>query len=110
MNPNHIKCLEIYGNFLKEIVNDEQEGVRVIEKAEYVSKSNQANKQFVDTEKIKYGENSNTCIITVSGNLNSVGIVTNSNNEVFRYNYNPLNSKSFLNFFLFSNNNRMLGF
>ncbi|EAR83935.1 PAS domain S-box protein (macronuclear) [Tetrahymena thermophila SB210] len=84
MNPNHIKCLEIYGNFLKEIVNDEQEGVRVIEKAEYVSKSNQANKQFVDTEKIKYGENSNTCIITVSGNLNSVGIVTNSNNEVFR--------------------------
>lgn len=44
MNPNHIKCLEIYGNFLKEIVNDEQEGVRVIEKAEYVSKSNQANK------------------------------------------------------------------
>lgn len=23
MNPNHIKCLEMYGNFLKEIVNDE---------------------------------------------------------------------------------------
>jgi hypothetical protein len=26
MNPNHIKCLEIYGNFLKDIVNDDAEG------------------------------------------------------------------------------------
>ena len=40
MNPNHIKCLEIYGYFLKDIVNDDQEGTRVIEKAEYVAKSN----------------------------------------------------------------------
>lgn len=23
MNPNHIKCLEIFGNFLREIVNDD---------------------------------------------------------------------------------------
>ena len=39
MNPNHIKCLEIYGNFLKEIVNDDQEGYRVLEKAGYVKRS-----------------------------------------------------------------------
>lgn len=26
MNPNHIKCLEIYGNFLRDIVNDDVEG------------------------------------------------------------------------------------
>ncbi len=32
MNPNHIKCLEIYGNFLKDIVNDELEGQRILEK------------------------------------------------------------------------------
>ncbi|KAL4459259.1 hypothetical protein ABPG73_001296 [Tetrahymena malaccensis] len=84
INQNHIKCLEIYGNFLKEIVHDDQEGTKVIEKAEYVSKSNQANKQFVDSDKIKYGENSNTCIITVSGNLNSVGTISNTNNETMR--------------------------
>jgi len=42
------------------------------------------NKQFIDNERLKYGENSNTCIITVSGNLNTIGTVTNSNNEITR--------------------------
>lgn len=84
MNPNHIKCLEIYGNFLKDIVNDEIEGQRVLEKADYVGKSSMVNKQFIDNDRLKYGENSNTCIITCSGNLNSVGMVTNSNNEITR--------------------------
>jgi hypothetical protein len=32
MNPNHIRCLEIYGNFLKDIVNDDIEGQRILEK------------------------------------------------------------------------------
>jgi len=32
INPNHIKMLQIYGNFLKDIVNDENEALRVIEK------------------------------------------------------------------------------
>jgi PAS domain S-box-containing protein len=41
-------------------------------------------KKFVDNERSKYGENSNTCIITLSGNYNSIGTVTNSNNEVTR--------------------------
>lgn len=50
-----------------------------------MSKSNQANKQFVDSDKIKYVENSNTCIITVSGNLNSVGTISNTNNETMRF-------------------------
>lgn len=44
MNSNHIKCLEIYGNFLKEVVNDDAEGNKTLEKAEYVSKSAMVNK------------------------------------------------------------------
>jgi hypothetical protein len=40
MNPNHIKCLQSYGYFLKEIVNNDTEGNRIIEKAEYVAKTN----------------------------------------------------------------------
>lgn len=44
MNPNHIKCLEIYGNFLKDIVNDDVEGQRILEKAEYIGKSTVMNK------------------------------------------------------------------
>lgn len=84
INPNHIKCLVIYGNFLKDIVNDDQEGLRIIEKAEYVDKSAMVNKQFIDNDRLKYGENSNTCIFTCSGNFNEMGVVKNVNNEITR--------------------------
>lgn len=33
---------------------------------------------------MKYSENSTTCIITISGNINTLGIVTNCNNEIYR--------------------------
>ena len=85
MNQNNIKCLTIYGNYLKDIVNDDQEGARLLEKADYVDRSNQANKQLIDQEKQKYGENSNTTIVTISGNLNQIGIITNVNNEIFDF-------------------------
>jgi hypothetical protein len=32
LNPNHIKMLRIYGNFLCDIVNDEIEGKKLLEK------------------------------------------------------------------------------
>jgi len=49
-----------------------------------VVKSSIANKQFIDNDRLKYGENSNTCIVTCSGNFNSIGIVTNTNSEITR--------------------------
>ena len=84
MNPNHIKCLLIYGNFLKDIVNDELEGQRILEKADYVDKSSNVNKQFIDIDRLKYGENSNTCIVTVSCNFSTMGNVISANNEITR--------------------------
>jgi len=33
---------------------------------------------------MKYGENSNTCVIIISGNVNNRGIVTSCNNEITR--------------------------
>lgn len=53
-------------------------------RAEYVDKSSLVNKQFIDSDRLKYGENSNTCIMTVSGNFNSMGTVINANNEITR--------------------------
>ena len=32
INPNHLKCLHIYGNFLKDIVNDDIEGQKILDK------------------------------------------------------------------------------
>ena len=84
MNPNHINCLEIYGYFLKEIFNDDVEGQRILDKADYILKSTFINKQFVDKDRQKYGENSNTCIVTISGNYNSIGSIINVNNDVTR--------------------------
>jgi len=84
INPNHIKMLQIYGNYLKDIVNDEVEGQRTLEKAEYVDKSSAVNKQFIDNDHLKYGENSSTCILTISGNLGSLGTIKNVNNEITR--------------------------
>lgn len=42
------------------------------------------NKYVIDEDKKKYGENSNTCIITCTGNYNNTGIVFNCNNEITR--------------------------
>ena len=84
MNPNHIRCLVIYGNFLQEIVSDDTGGAKILEKANYIGKSSMVSKQFTEDKKTKYGENSNTCIVTVSGNLTTMGMVLNSNNEITR--------------------------
>jgi PAS domain S-box-containing protein len=84
MNANHIRCLQIYGNFLKDIVNDDVEGQRILEKADYVDKSSMVNKQFIDNDRLKYGENSSTCIVTCSGNPAQMGHVNNVNNEITR--------------------------
>ena len=39
-NQNHVRCLDIYGSFLKDIVNDEAEGQRYLEKYKYLIFSN----------------------------------------------------------------------
>jgi PAS domain S-box-containing protein len=84
INPNHVKMLKIYGNFLKEVVHDENEGQRILDKAEQVDKSSAANRQFVDDDKLKYGDNANPSIVTCSGNFTAMGTVLNANNEVFK--------------------------
>lgn len=81
---NHIKCLEIYGYFLKDIVNDDIEGEKILDNVKYAKNSQSINKQFVDQDRLKYGENSNTAILTVSGNYGEIGVITNLNNEITR--------------------------
>ncbi|CAD8089763.1 unnamed protein product [Paramecium primaurelia] len=83
LNSNHIKFLTIYGNFLKEIVNDEDESNRILDRVQILIKQFQNNK-IHDQIRLKYGENANTCIITCSGNFNNMGVVTNCNNEITR--------------------------
>lgn len=41
---NHIKCLEIYGYFLKDIVNDDIEGEKILDNVKYAKNSQNVNK------------------------------------------------------------------
>ncbi|EGR31396.1 PAS domain S-box family protein [Ichthyophthirius multifiliis] len=82
--PNHIKSQEIYGNFLKDIVNDTIEAEKILDSVKYTRNSYSMTRTFQDADKLKYGENSNAAIITVSGNYNQMGIVQNVNNELTR--------------------------
>lgn len=77
----HLKSLEIFGNFLLHVVNNDIEGSRILDKAEGIAKNLEINK-FVDSEKFKYDQNSNTCIMTCSVDMMSLGEVLNCNNEI----------------------------
>jgi PAS domain S-box-containing protein len=80
LNPNHQKCLELYGKFLKDVVNDDTNGQRIVDRAEKVSR--QLNQRQAGEEMTKIDENSETAIITISGNFRQIGTITNSNNQI----------------------------
>lgn len=80
INANHQKCLELYGKFLKEVVNDDTSGQRILEKADKVSR--QISQRQAGEDLTKLDENSETAIITISGNFRQIGTITNSNNQI----------------------------
>jgi len=82
INPNHIRTLKIYGNFLKDIMNDNFEAQRIIEKAEYAEKSINLDRNLFETDRLKYSENSKTCILMCSGNIHSMGKVLDASSEM----------------------------
>lgn len=80
LNPNHQKCLEMYGRFLKDVVNDDTSGQRILERADKVSR--QLSQRQAGDDLAKIDENSETAIITISGNFRQIGVITNSNNQI----------------------------
>lgn len=83
-NPNHIKTLIIYGNFLTSVQNDHTEAKKILYKVDYITKSVSVNKQFMQEKHLRYGENSNCQIFIVSGDPSSLGSILNVNSEVLR--------------------------
>lgn len=84
LNPNHLRALVIYGNFLKDVVSQEKKGQKMLEKANFIGKSSLVNKHISEDKRFKYGENAKTAILTISGNPETLGIVVNSNEEIFK--------------------------
>ncbi|EGR31213.1 PAS domain S-box family protein, partial [Ichthyophthirius multifiliis] len=81
IDSNNIKCIEVYGNFLLNVINDEVEGQKLIEKLEVIQKNNQQNKKCVENQ--LQNQYQNQCIIQISGSLNEIGKITNTNADVF---------------------------
>lgn len=47
INSNNIKTLKIYGNYLKDIVNDEIEGAKLLDKSDYIQKYSKEKKLLI---------------------------------------------------------------
>lgn len=84
INPNNVRTMQIYGNFLREIINDDHQGKVLLDKAESIEKNANIARKFADEERLKYSDNSSTCLITVSANINELGLVTNCTSEIKR--------------------------
>lgn len=74
-NSNHLPTLSIYAAFLCRIANDPDSG-RVAEKVEAAQKTLLTSLHFVSANKY-----SDTCLLTLSGNINSLGIIQKANNQ-----------------------------
>ena len=71
---NNIKCFDLYGSYLVNIVNNTEEGKNILDKNENIKKIVlQGNKQLIDKELTKYSENTNSTFFIVSGNYNNLG-------------------------------------
>lgn len=53
INNNHLKTLEIFGNFLMHVVNNDIEGTRILDRAEQIARNLELNR-IIDSEKFKY--------------------------------------------------------
>lgn len=107
IGPTHIKNLILYSNFLKSIIADETKSKILIDKANQII-AKQYNKNIISLEngKSKYNSNSITCIIVVSGSVNTLGnvITVNSdlkklygykNSDITGYNINKVMPKAY---------------
>lgn len=79
LDPDNIKVNLIYGKFQEVILNNEQDGLGYIDKAVYLKKQSGYDQYLEDSDAQLYNLNCSNAIVTMSGNLNSLGIVLSAN-------------------------------
>jgi len=88
MGVSNIKVLELYGAFLKDVVHNDAEAKRVLEKIEFMNKSEFSNKQGPNKEEKKTGNQTigtDNCIVIVSGNKGNIGEIISVSNEIMNF-------------------------
>lgn len=82
MNVDNLKIFKIYSDFLKEVAHDEKKLIQIFENLEYGNEFNLREK--IDLSKNKV-EAKDLLLITLSGNISSLGVVLNASNSLFRF-------------------------
>lgn len=82
LNPNNCHVLTIYGYFLMNVANDESQYLKILDRADSIRRNLSTSKHVADEKKMKYGDNSQTAILVISGNEQELGCVKNVNNQV----------------------------
>ncbi len=79
---NNSAYLELYSSFLLQIIHDEFESKRILEKLDMIVKNRGGNHELHEERGDGIGDNSAILIITVSGNKDSLGEILNVGNEI----------------------------
>ena len=77
VNDKNIKLMRVYGYFLQIIANNIEESTQILEKL--MINQQRINSNKLDLEANRFGANANTCVMALSGNYNTMGIINNIN-------------------------------
>jgi hypothetical protein len=85
-NPNQAKTILLYANYLRYVVNDREEADRIASKASnLISNSrNNGSRNVGKEDSLHYSDASSLCIIIVSGESGSLGLIRSMNTETLR--------------------------
>ena len=80
MNFNSVVLLRTHGHYLKQVINNIEDGQRIIDKEIQLSK--RINMKAVNVDQQRFGTGERNVVFTISGNYNSMGIVHNVTSQV----------------------------
>ncbi|MDR3547186.1 MAG: PAS domain S-box protein, partial [Candidatus Pacebacteria bacterium] len=91
--PDHVKTYLMYSLFLHDVANSEIEAEEYQDKANQILKSIDSSKRQTYAMENAFSVNRETAIFIISGELDTLGIVLNANEDtqqIFGYSYNEL--------------------
>lgn len=85
-NPNQTKTILLYANYLRYVVNDREEADRIASKAANLMSNTRTNgmRGTSKEDSLNYSDASSLCIIIVSGESSSLGLIRSMNSETLR--------------------------
>lgn len=80
-NSSHLKTLMIHGHYLQDVMNEQDEGDKILSKALTLRNSLQNNQAVGEDARLRLHNNINPCIVIASASRESMGIIINANPE-----------------------------